>query len=152
MKGMFVKLALVVSLLFSGAVYAQDKGTPDEAMAMAKKALTAIKANPEKAYAAINDKNDKDFHNKDLYVFVSKISDGTLVAHGANMGLIGKDLSALKDVDGKLFLAEMTKLANEKGSGWVDYKWTNPVTKKIEQKSSYVERGGDIYVGVGIYK
>lgn len=152
MKGMFVKLALIAGLIFSGAVYAQDKGTADEATTMAKKAITAIKADRDKAYAAINDKNDKDFHNKDLYVFVAKASDGTLVAHGANTGLIGKDLSALKDVDGKLFLAEMTKLANEKGSGWVDYKWTNPVSKKIEQKSTYVEKSGDVYVGVGIYK
>jgi hypothetical protein len=38
------------------------------------------------------------------------------------------------------------------GNGWVDYKWPNPITNKIEDKSSYVEKMGDYFVGVGIYK
>lgn len=152
MKGMFLKLVLVASLLFSGPVFAQDKGTADEAIAMVKKAVAAIKTDREKALAAISDPNDKEFHAKDLYVFVTSLATGQNVAHGTNKGLIGRDLRDLKDVDGKLFVTEMGKVADEKGSGWVDYKWTNPVTKKIEQKSSYVEKIGDVYAGVGIYK
>lgn len=145
-----VCFAFVLSL--TGPAFAQDKGTAEEAVTMAKKAAAAIKADREKAFAAINDKSNADYHLKDLYVFVGPKAGGPLLAHGVNAALIGKDLEELKDVDGKLFVAEMRKLANEKGQGWVDYKWSNPVTKKIEQKSSYVESANDVWLGVGIYK
>jgi cytochrome c len=32
------------------------------------------------------------------------------------------------------------------------YKWPNPTTKLIEAKSSYVERMGGFFVGVGVYQ
>jgi cytochrome c len=41
---------------------------------------------------------------------------------------------------------------NGPGKGWVDYSWTNPETKKIQAKSSYVAKAGEIFVGCGIYK
>lgn len=31
----------------------------------------------------------------------------------------------------------MVEKAESEGSAWVDYRWVNPVDKKIEQKSSY---------------
>ncbi len=37
------------------------------------------------------------------------------------------------------------------GHGWTDYRWLNPVTNTIEDKA-YIERMGDYFVGVGIYK
>ncbi len=43
-------------------------------------------------------------------------------------------------------------VGNSKGSGWIDYKWPNPVTKAVEQKSTYVEKVDDVVVGCGIYK
>lgn len=44
-------------------------------------------------------------------------------------------------------------LAKTKGKGWVEgYKFLNPVTQKIENKSMYLERVGDTLVGCGIYK
>ena len=42
--------------------------------------------------------------------------------------------------------------AKKDGEGWVDYKWPNPTTKKVEGKSSYVKKVGDLIIGVGIYK
>ena len=41
----------------------------------------------------------------------------------------------------------MVEIANGAGSGWVDYKWPNPQTNKIEDKSSYVEKMGDYFAG-----
>ena len=77
---------------------------------------------------------------------------GVCVAHGARPALIGKNLLDLKDQDGKYLIRELADVANGPGSGWVDYKWPNPITNKIEDKSSYVEKMGDYFVGVGIYK
>jgi cytochrome c len=52
-------------------------------------------------------------------------------------------------VDGKLFLQEIISVADK---GWVDYKWQNPVSNKVEEKASYVINTGEYIVGVGAYK
>ncbi|MBI3453649.1 MAG: cache domain-containing protein [Rhodospirillales bacterium] len=141
-------LVLAPSLAWS----AGDRGTADEAKAMVKKAVSLIKEmGPEKAFAQFNDKGNKEFHDRDLYVFVRNM-EGNTVSHGANMGMIGNTSLALKDADGKLYNKEMIETATSKGDGWVEYKWVHPQTKKIEQKSSYVERVGDYVVGAGFYK
>ncbi len=129
-----------------------DKGTADEAKAMVEKAAALLKsAGPEKAFAAFDDPANKDFHDRDLYIFVRSM-DGNTVAHGANKGMIGHTNLDLKDADGKLYNKEMIDIANSKGSGWVDYRWPNPLSHKIEPKSSFVEKVGDYVIGAGFYK
>ena len=60
----------------------------------------------------------------------------------------------LKDQNGKAFVREYTEMAAAKGEGWVDYDWANPLTKKIEPKSSFVKRmpGVDANVMAGVYR
>jgi len=74
------------------------------------------------------------------------------VAHGADAGRVGKDLIDAKDPDGKLYVKERVDIAKSKGKGWQDYKFMNPATKKVEQKTSFVERVGDVIVCAGAYK
>ena len=146
--------ALVLALLAApGAAFADEHhGTADEAKAMVEKAVALLQeAGPDKAFAAFSDPANKEFHDRDLYVFVRSM-DGNTVAHGANKGMVGHTSLELKDADGKLYNKEMIELAQSKGSGWVDYRWVNPVDKKIEQKSSYIEKSGDYVVGAGFYK
>ena len=77
--------------------------------------------------------------------------DGVVRAHGANEKMIGKNLIALKDVDGKAFVQERVDLGKTKGTFWQDYKFTNPVSKKIEPKVMYCEKLGDTAVCGGVY-
>jgi cytochrome c len=86
-----------------------------------------------------------------LYPFVYDLH-GVNVAHGARPVLIGKNLIDLKDQDGVYLIQEMVKIANGPGSGWVNYKWPNPLTNKIEDKTSYVEKMDNYFVGVGAYR
>ncbi|HYD81322.1 MAG TPA: cache domain-containing protein [Paucimonas sp.] len=138
-------------LLFSGAASAGDRGTADEAIALVKKAADFLKANgKEKAYAEFSNPKGQ-FIDRDLYVFVFDMTGKTL-AHGVNPKLLDKNLSELKDADGKYFIKEFLEVANTKGKGWIDYKWTHPTTKAIEPKSTYVEKVGDVLIGCGIYK
>jgi len=74
---------------------------------------------------------------------------GKCVSHGANAALIGKSLIDLKDIDGTPIIRNLVAVQD---TGWVDYKWPHPVTKKIEPKTTYVVRVGDYRVGVGAYK
>jgi cytochrome c len=46
----------------------------------------------------------------------------------------------------------MVDITNGAGSGWINYKWPNPLNNKIEDKASYVEKMGDYFVGVGVYR
>jgi len=145
-----VLVGFVMSLLSIVAV-ASDKGSADEAVALVKKATAYMKANgSEKAFAEFNNPKGQ-FVDRDLYIAVFDMK-GVNVAHGTNPKLVGKNLMDLKDVDGKFFIKSWYEVAAKSGSGWVDYKWTNPTTKAIEQKSTYVEKFGDYLVACGIYR
>ena len=139
--GLFLALVLVLA-----PVAAAEQGSLDEAKAMAEKAAALLKAEgKDKAFSAFN--GDAAFKDRDLYVFVVD-NAGITVAHGANAGLIGKNLMEVRDPSGKQFVKEMTQV---KDTGWVDYVWQNPASKKVEPKRSYVIREGDVVVGVGAY-
>jgi len=129
----------------------EGNATAAEATAMVKKGVAFIKANgKDKGYAEINNKAGQ-FTDRDLYLVVYGL-DGVVRSHGANEKMIGKNLLELKDVDGKAFVKERVELAQAKGTFWQDYKFTNPVSKKIEPKSAYCERLEDVVVCGGIYK
>ncbi len=141
----------VLSLMMSGAAFAADQGTAAEAEAMVKKAAAFLKTNGnDKAYEEIT--NGKQFKDRDLYIFAYDFA-GKNLAHGANPKLVGKDLSGLKDPDGKLIIPPLVEIAKTKGKGWSEsFKFRNPLTEKMEPKIVYVERVGDILLGCGIYK
>ena len=142
---------LLATLAFAVPATAGERGTADEAMALAKKAVQHMKeAGKDKALADFNNGVDG-WKNRDLYVAVVD-NTGTILAHGANKGLVGRDLSGLKDVDGVYIVKGLIEIAESKGEGWLNYKWPNPLTKKIEQKSSYILKDGATMVMVGIYK
>jgi len=146
------KLIVVIAIMATGtAAQAADQGTADEAVAMTKKAVDYIKtATPEKAYGEITAKDPR-FTDRDLYVIVYDLQ-GKCLAHGANAKLVGKDLIENEDADGKPYVKERIDLAKAKATFWQDYKFTDPTTRKIEQKSTYCERLNDTAVCVGIYK
>ncbi|HUB11155.1 MAG TPA: cache domain-containing protein [Acetobacteraceae bacterium] len=88
----------------------------------------------------------------ELYVFC-QADDGTVVAHGGNPALVGKNLLNVKDPDGRTPNAEMNKLGLTKGSGWYDFRWPNPATRQIQEKSAYVIKIDDHTIcGSGYYK
>ena len=147
--GMVLLLLLGLAGIVSGAEKAKH-GTAAEAEAMVKKAIASMKSGGKDAtFAEINNPKGK-FTDRDLYIFVYDMN-GKCVAHGQNTKMIGKDLIEMKDADGKYFVKERVEIAKTKGSGWQEYKFTDPLTKKIERKRAYVEKYEDLIVGSGIY-
>ena len=131
---------------------AAEYGSRNEAVAMVKRVEDMFaSAGAEQTFKAVSDKSVASFHDRDLYPFIYDLS-GRCVAHGARPALIGKNLLELKDQDGKYLIREMVAIARGAGSGWVNYKWPNPLSNKIEDKTSYVEKMGDYFVGVGVYR
>jgi signal transduction histidine kinase len=127
-----------------------SKGTKSDAEAMVAKAVAFIKANgAEKAYNEFT--SGSTFKDRDLYVIVYDLT-GKNLAHGANAKLVGKDLIALKDPDGKPLNQILVNLAKEKGKGWSEeFKFRNPTTNSLQRRIVYVEKLGDTFVGCGIF-
>ncbi|HEY0855866.1 MAG TPA: cache domain-containing protein [Albitalea sp.] len=141
----------LAGLFMLSSAQAAEQGTAAEAEAMVKKAVAYLAAHGrEKAAAEFT--HGSGFKDRDLYVSYYLL-DGTVIAHGANPKLVGKNLIALKDPNGKLLIQMITDLAKTKGTGWTDtYVFRNPTTDKMQEKIIYVQRVDDAWIGVGIYK
>ena len=152
MRHFTAALITTAAALCGAAAHAAAGGaTEADATAMVKKGVAFVKdSGKDKGYAEITSKAGQ-FRHEDLYLVVYGL-DGTVLAHGANEKMIGKNLIELKDVDGKAFVKERVEMAKAKPSFWQDYKFTNPENKKIEPKAMYCERLDETVVCGGIYK
>jgi cytochrome c len=150
MRRTMTVVVVVLALVSFLAALSFAAATPDDAKAWVKKAVKYYKANgKDKSLAAF--KNPKgEFVKGDLYIYV--LSDaGKMLAH-PKASLVGKDFMKVKDADGKLFAVDIVKEAKAKGSGWVDYKWENPTSKKVEAKTVYFEKEDGVIICSGAYK
>ena len=131
-------------------VVAQQFGTAAEARAMLDRAVVEMKADEAAAVAKFNDKDNKQFHDRDLYVFCWRASDGMFTAH-PNAQLAGTDMRNLKVKDdplGKRIYDE----AKEGTVTSVNYNFPKPGTTEPVPKESFVTRVGGQGCAVGYYK
>jgi cytochrome c len=144
-------LALCLALASGLAAAADERATKEEAVAFVNRAVAFVKANgKEKALAEFNDPKGK-FIDRELYAVVVDLQ-GTVLANGANRKLVGKNLLQVKDLDGKSFVKEQIEIATGKGSGWLEFRWNNPVTSKMEMRQFYLVRNDDYFIGSGVFK
>ena len=144
---------LTITLLAASSFTANGGqfGTRDEAVALVKRIQeTFKKQGPEATFRIIN---SGAFNDRDLYPFVHTI-DGTLhVANGAWPGIRGKNLHDMRDQDGKFTTQDFMRIATTAPNhGWSDFRWRNPKTNTVDEKSAWIERMGEYLIGVGIYK
>jgi cytochrome c len=150
MKGVLVFLVFAVCFVFATGP-ALANVTAKEAEALVKEAVVFYKANgKEKAMAEFNKPKGK-FDKGELYVFVYDMK-ATILAHPNKPALVGKNLLEMTDYSGKYFRKEIVNTAAAKGRGWSDYDYQNPVSKKIEHKTTYFEKVDDIIICCGAYK
>lgn len=130
--------------------YANEPNEKD-AIALVEKGAAFMKTKgKEEMIKQINAKNP-DYVQGPLYL-VMRDDKGVVLANPVNPAMIGKDLLEVPDVDGKLFRREILDVAKTKGKGWVDYKFKNPASGKVEAKTSYIYKVGDVTLEAGIYK
>jgi len=144
-----VTLSQTVSIFNLGA---REYANADEAYEMVQKAKEFMEQFGRDAVAEdVNKLTKGQFIDRDLYVTVYGL-DGIIHGHGANRRLNGADWTKVKDVEGKYFCNEMAQISKTAGSGWMDYKWVNPLTKETMVKSAYFEKVGDVFLACGYYK
>ena len=146
----FAVLLLTV-VWVSGAV-ASEKATPAEIIQKVSEAVKVVQEKGEdKAFKIFRDKNGP-FVWKDSYLFVIDF-DGIMRMHPHVRKLEGRNQLPVKDVKGKMFIAEAMAIAKGPGHGWFDYHWVKPGEKKASPKVSYIKRvpGKNMFIGAGIY-
>jgi signal transduction histidine kinase len=152
MKIRYLLGAATLALSLSApALYAQATGTAAEAKALLEKGIAALKANKNEALAKFP-KADGGFRDRDLYIFCFNMSDGKFTAH-PNPALIGTDIRALKDPNGKVFGPDIYGATKADTINTVAYNFPKPgTTSPSVAKESYVTQVGDQGCGVGYYK
>ena len=143
-------LLLLLALFPLTAAAQEDRASPVQAESLVKKAIAYYhSAGRDKALSQFADKNGKFIH-KDLYVMVYDMQGNCLAQ--INEKMIGKNMLDLRDVDGKYLIRERLDRAQKEGKGWQDYKFFNPVSKKIEPKTTYFEKVDQLVFSAGAYK
>jgi cytochrome c len=148
MKKLLALLIVIGLFSFAGLSYAADR---DDAKTLVKNAAAYVKyQGKDKALAEISTPKGM-FDKGELYVFAYDLN-GVMLAHPKNPTLIGQNLIAVPDTQGKLFRKEIVERAKAQGSGWVDYMYLNPETNKQEHKTTYFLKVGDIILCCGVYQ
>ena len=108
------------------------------------KAVAYAKANGKAAALKAFTQSGGDFHQGQLYIYAYDFS-GTVIAHGGDSSLVGKDLSAMTDPNGVRVVAELSRLATQ-GGGWLYFTWPNPAhNNQQEPKLGYVVKVDDTW-------
>lgn len=127
---------------------AEDRG---QVVALVKAAAAHLrKHGVQRACADFMDRNGAFVHGEHYVVALDL--NCRLLAFPPNPAKVGSDDSNLRDADGRYFSRTTVALAKAHGSGWYDYRMTNPRTGRVEPKSMYFERVDDVVLGCGIYR
>lgn len=122
----------------------------DEVVALVKRAIVHIAAvGLQKACDDFDDPKGE-FIFKQFYLSVFDVN-GVRLANGMEPWKRGENIFDLRDAEGKPFVRYTIARARERGFGWVQYKWNNPTSQRIELKSTYFELAGNAVINSGIY-
>ena len=136
------------ALLVVGAIAPARAGSAEEAKALGEKAVALIAAEGEKAFPLLSDPKGE-YVKGDMYVTV--LDHQGIVRANINPKLVGMNMWESTDPDGVKFTQDAVKIGDAPGSGWLTYRFTNPMSKKIEPKKTWAHKVGDFVVICGAY-
>jgi hypothetical protein len=153
-RNLFAAVITALVLLWSAAlVIAQQLGTAEEARAMLDRAIGALKSNEATALSEFNDPNNKQFHDRDLYVFCYNMPDGKITAY-ESPALLSVDVRtlALKDDPIGQRAYEAVQNSPEGSVVTTDYNFPKPGMTEPVPKQTLETRIGNQSCGVTYYK
>ena len=128
-----------------------SKRNVQDAKQWVERAVAFYKASGKRIALAEYTNPNGQFVLDEMYIYALN-PRGTMLAHGVNENFVGEEFIDIKDYDGKMFIKEIVDIANKEGSGWVTYKWYNPVTKEVLPKNVYFKKVDDLIICSGVYE
>lgn len=127
------------------------RGTADEAFALVHRAVDLVAtAGVASASAQFHDQKGA-FRDRDQYIFVIN-RQGVYEVFGSSPERVGRAIRDTPGVDGDYCLREFFAAA-ERGGDWVDYEVVNPVTRVVDEKTSFImPLDEDHIIGCGVFK
>ena len=127
------------------------QGTADQARQLVFDALVHIRSvGYEQAVRDFHDAKGA-FIDRDMYIFIFDRA-GYYVVHGAMPEKDGTELRAIAGLDAQKLVDDAWTVCDEEDGGWVNYTITNPVTRDVQAKASYVMPLDDNrLIGCGCY-
>jgi cytochrome c len=87
--------ALVVAWATASSSAEPQIASPADGKAMIERAISALKTNEAAALSAFNDEKNKEFRDRDLYVYCFSLPDGNITAYQSPV-MIGTNVKELK--------------------------------------------------------
>jgi signal transduction histidine kinase len=120
-------------------------------VALVEDAAALVERDGEAAFKQFGQQDSK-WLNEDYYLFVYAL-DGTCMFHPVTPDLIGKNVMALRDMNGKPIIREITDVGRKPdpdANGWVFYLWQDRIQLTPSWKSAYIRKvtapSGQTYV------
>ena len=145
----FVFATLSLMLTAASAV-AQSFGTAAEARAMLDRAVATLKSDEPKALREFNDEDNKEFHDRDLYVSCFNASDGKFTA--APSALLGSDIRTFTIGDDPIGQRAFDAIQGAAEGNVVTMDFNSAKAGKPAVKQSLETRIGNQGCGVSYYK
>jgi len=142
--------AILFLLVTAVSGIAQQFGTADEARAMLDRAVAALKSDQAKALSEFNDADNKQFHDRDLYVSCFDISGGKFIA--APSAMLGMDIRTFKVGDDPIGQRAFDAVQSAPEGTVVTMDFNFPKAGKPAIKQSLEARVGEQGCGVSYYK
>lgn len=155
-KTKFSAYRLIFILLFGISITplanAAEKLSQDAVKALTLEAANLITEQGLDA-ARPNFYSEGKFKHGEIYVNVIN-GAGTWLVYPPRPAGEGQSVINVKDADGRFLVKDIIEIAEKSGEGWVEYRWLNPVSNKIEPKITFVKKipNKDLITYIGIYK
>jgi hypothetical protein len=143
--------ATLSPILTANLASAEQFGTADEAKAMLDRAVTALKSDAATALHAFSDPNNKQFHDRDLYVSCFNTSDGKFTAF-PGPAMIGVDVRTFKLGDDPIGQRAFDAIQSTPEGAVATMDYNFPKSGKPALKQSLETRIGNQGCGVAYYK
>jgi cytochrome c len=145
----FAFATLFLMLTVASAI-AQSFGSAEEASAMLDRAVAALKSDEAKALREFNDADNKEFHDRDLYVSCFNTADGKFTA--APSAMLGTDIRTFNVGDDPIGQRAFDAVQATPEGTVVTMDFNFPKAGKPAVKQSLEARVGNQGCGVSFYK
>jgi hypothetical protein len=152
---MWLAFALLASVVLwsDGLLAGEPLGTAEQARALLDRAVAALKADQGAALAAFNDAHNREFRDRDLFVYCFNTGDGKFTAYEMP-ALVGADIRQFKLYNEPMGQRsyDVVHDAPEGTVVSIDYQMPKPDQTKPSAKEALETRVGDQACGVSYFK